>query len=161
MKYYLRWLLSITITYLVSQIFISFGLNLNLSFLLIYFFLIENFFVAEKKNINLSEIKMILFFTLIGIIDDLIQGCLGPSIISKNIAGITLLLLVKQSFFSWTEPFKGLVILLFTLFDDTISNVIFIQFFSLNIDHFSLIKDSLVRALFNVPLGLILSWRKP
>lgn len=161
MKSYLRWLLLISITYLASQILISLGLNLNLSFLLIYFFVIENFFIEEKRNIYLSELQMILFFTLIGFIDDLIQGYLGPSIVSKNITGVFLLLLVKQSFFSWTEPFKGLVIFLFTLLDDTISNLIFMQFFSLNIDHLLLLRESLVRALFNVPVGLILSWRKP
>lgn len=160
MKSYLRWLLLISITYLASQIFISFGLNLNLSFLLVYFFIIENFFIEDKKNIEISELKMVLFFTLIGFLDDLIQGYLGPSIISKNLTGIFLLLLVKQSFFSWTEPFKGLIIFLFTLIDEAISNIIFLQFFTLTIDHFLLLEDSLVRALFNVPIGLILSWRK-
>lgn len=161
MKKYIRWFILISLTMLASQILISFGLNLNLFFLLIYFFVIENFFIEERRNIYLSELQMILFFSLMGLIDDLIQGYLGPSLISKNISGLLLLILVKQSFFSWTEPFKGIVIFLFTLLDDTISNILFMQFFPLNIDHHLLLKESLVRALFNVPVGLVLSWRKP
>jgi hypothetical protein len=102
-----------------------------------------------------------LFFVLIGLFDDLTQGIIGPAIISKTIAGISLVILTKQLFFHWTEQFKGLIVFLLTLLDETIYSIVIIYFFNLQFDNLLLIKTTLIRALFNIPIGLIISWRKP
>lgn len=160
MKQIIRWGLLIAITYLCSYLSIFFGFSLNLYFLLIYLFIIENIFNI-KRNLASSEINMILFFALVGLIDDLNQGYLGPSIISKIVTGVLLFLLAKQIFFSWNEQLKSIVIFLFTIIDETISVMIYIYFFHFQIDLFYFYKSAIIRALINVPIGLILSWRKP
>lgn len=162
MKLALKWLLLILSTYLSQNFLILIGINTNLSFLLIYFFIIEYYFPKDKqRNISPSEIYPLMFFILIGFIDDLIQGILGPSIISKSIAGFILINLTNQLFFNWTEQFKGTIIFFFTLLDEIIYSGIIIYFLNFTIEPLILFKDITMRALFNVPLGLFISWGRP
>lgn len=162
MKSILKWSVFIFLTFFIEQIFTIDGINFNFSFLLIYFFVIHNFFPDRKqKKIAPSEFLPILFFVIIGLIEDLFQGILGPAIISKTLTGYLLILLIKQIFFYWTELFKAIVICVFTVLDELIYSFIVIYFFNINVKYFMLLKVSFIKGLINIPLGLILSWKKP
>lgn len=162
MKFISKWFLLILSTYLSQHFLIIIGINTNLSFLLIYFFIIEYYFPKDKqRNISPTTIYPLTFVILIGFIDDLMQGIWGPSIISKSVAGFILINLTSQLFFNWTEQFKGTIIFLFTLLDEIIYSGIIIYFFNFNIEPLILFKDMTIRALFNVPIGLFISWGKP
>lgn len=162
MKFILKWFLLILATYLSQNFLTLIGLNTNLSFLLIYFFIIEYYFPKDKqRNIATSDIYPLIFFILIGFVDDLVQGVWGPAIISKSISGFLLINLTNQLFFNWTEYFKGAVIFMFTLLDEIIYCGIIIYFFNFSIEPLILFKDIIIRALFNIPLGLLISRGRP
>jgi|YNPBryulayer2012_1023412.scaffolds.fasta_scaffold00717_9 hypothetical protein len=162
MKNFFKWTIIVLITFFFQELITIYTIRLNFSILLIYKFVIEHFFPKEElRNITPSEVLPMLFFVLIGLFDDLTQGIIGPAIISKTIAGISLVILTKQLFFHWTEQFKGLIVFLLTLLDETIYSIVIIYFFNLQFDNLLLIKTTLIRALFNIPIGLIISWRKP
>ncbi|MCS7214674.1 MAG: hypothetical protein RMI30_02840 [Thermodesulfovibrio sp.] len=149
-------------TFLIEKTFTIEGLNFNFSFLLIYLFVIHYFFPkVEQKKIEPSELLPILFFIIVGLLEDLFQGILGPAVISKSITGYLLILLIKQLFFHWTELFKAIIICIFTIIDEIIYSLIMIYFFNISLDYFSLLKLSFIKGLSNIPFGLILSWRKP
>jgi len=162
MKKFLKWSIFILITFFLQELITISTIRLNFSILLIYKFIVEHFFPKEEqRNITPSEVLPLLFFVLIGFFDDLTQGIIGPSIISKTIAGTSLIILAKQLFFHWTEQFKGLIIFLLTLIDEVIYSVVIIYFFNFQFDNLLLTKTILIRALFNIPIGLVISWRKP
>lgn len=162
MKFILKWFLLILTTYLSQHFLLIIGINTNLSFLLIYFFIIEYYFPKDKqRNIAPSSIYPLMFFLLIGFMDDLLQGIWGPAIISKSISGFLLINLTNQLFFNWTEQFKGTVIFIFTLLDEIIYSGIIIYFFNISIEPLILFKQIIIRALFNIPLGLFISWGRP
>lgn len=163
MKLLLKWFFLIILT-LISQNLILFliGIKTNLFFLLIYFFIIEYYFPnKQKRNISTSEVYPLLFFVCTGFIDDLGQGIIGPSIVSKSLTGFFLINLTNQFFFNWTEQFKGTIIFLFTLFDEIVYTAIFIYFFNMSLEPLTLFKDMIIRALFNIPLGLFITWGRP
>jgi len=97
----------------------------------------------------------------VGLIEDLFQGVIGPGIISKTITGALLIIVVKQLFFHWTELFKALIIFIFTITDELIYSLIIIYFFNFDMEYISFFKVLLIKGLFNIPFGLILSWKKP
>lgn len=162
MKSVLKWSIFIFFTFFIEQIFTIDSINFNFSFLLIYLFVINYFFPkTEQKKIAPSEFLPVLFFITIGLIEDLLQGIIGPAIISKTITGFLLIILVRQLFFHWTETFKALVICIFTIIDELIYSMIMIYFFNFSVEYLQLTKNLFIKGLINVPIGLILSWRKP
>lgn len=157
-----KWIIFIFFVFFAQHLLTINGLNFNFSFLLIYIFVIKYFFPkTEQKKIAPSEIVPVVFSASIGTIEDLIQGIIGPAIISKTITGSFLMILVKQLFFHWTEIFKACVILVFTIIDETIYSLIMVYFFNFNTPYSMLLKDFFIKGLTNIPLGLILTWRKP
>ncbi len=162
MKKHLKWAIFIFIVFLTEQYFLIDGNTLNFSFLLIYLFAIEYTFTeTEQKKITSSELFPLIFFAIIGLIEDLFQGIIGPAIISKSITGMFLIVLARQIFFNWTEIFKTLVIFSFTILDETIYSSIIIYSFSIEIFPSLLLKKILISGLINIPFGLILSWKRP
>jgi len=161
MKSVIKWCILIFFTFFIEQIFTIESINFNFSFLLIYFFVINYFFPeVEQKKIAPSEILPVLFFLVVGLIEDLLQGIIGPAVISKTITGVLLIILVKQLFFHWTSEFKALVIFVFTIIDEVIYSSIMIYFFNFAVT-MQLFKTFFIQGLINIPIGLILSWRKP
>lgn len=157
-----KWAILIFLVFFAEHLLTINGLNFNFSFLLIYIFIIKFFFPqTEQKKIAPSEIVPVIFSAVIGLIEDLIQGVIGPAIISKTITGSLLMVLVKQLFFHWTEIFKACVILVFTILDETIYSLIIVYFFNFNTQYTMLLKDFFIKGLINIPPGLILTWRKP
>ncbi len=162
MKITLKWILLVFFVFLTEELVAIDGISLNLSFLLIYLFVINHFFYkSERKKIAPSEFLPVIFFATIGLLEDLFQGIIGPAIISKTLTGVILMILVKQLFFHWTEFFKALVICFFTILDEAIYSFIVIYFFNYYVDPFFLVKSFIIKGLVNIPLGLISSWRKP
>ncbi|MEN2994205.1 MAG: hypothetical protein ABDH19_02510 [Thermodesulfovibrio sp.] len=162
MNFLIKWVILTSFTFLLEQLITIDGITLNFSFLLIFLFVIHYFFPdIEQKKIAPSELLPILFFLMIGLVEDLFQGIIGPSIISKTITGYLLILLIKQLFFHWTELFKAVIICLFTMIDELIYSFIMIYFFNISVGYIMLLKTSLIKALVNIPFGLILSWKKP
>lgn len=162
MKNFVKWSILILFTYLIQNFFILCGLKNNLSFLLAYLFVIKYYFPREnKRNIAPSEVYPLLFFILIGLIDDLIQGILGPAIISKTISGYILINLTNQLFFNWTEHFKAALIFIFTLLDELLYSGIVIYFFNFQAEPLIILKNTITISLFNIPIGLLISWRQP
>jgi hypothetical protein len=161
MKSVIKWFIFIFFTFFVEQVFTIGNINFNFSFLLIYLFVIHYFFPkVEQKKIAPSETLPVLFFVTVGAVEDLFQGIVGPAIISKTITGVLLIILVRQLFFHWTETFKALVIFIFTLIDEVIYSSIMIYFFNFSVN-LQLFKALFIKGLINVPIGLLLSWRKP
>ncbi len=161
MKDLIKWGIFIFFTFFIEQTFTIDSISFNFSFLLIYLFVIHYFFPEiEQKKIAPSEILPVLFFVTVGVIEDMFQGIIGPAIISKTITGVILIILVRQLFFHWTEIFKALVIFIFTIMDEIIYSLIVVYFFNFNLNP-QLFKIFFIRGLINIPLGLILSWRKP
>lgn len=156
-----KWLIVVFVVFLIQQLFTIKGINFNLSFLLVYLFAIHYCsHKTEQKKIVPSELLSILFFVTVGLVEDLFQGIIGAAIISKTITGILLIILVKQSLFHWTEPFKALVIFIFTIIDEAIYTSIMVYFFNFNIKYGLIFKVFLIQGLINIPFGLILSRRK-
>lgn len=160
MKYLLKWSFLTLFTFFLTEASTSFGLTMNLSFLLIYFFIHQELFSGDRKKLSFPELKILAFLTIIGLIEDLRQGYIGPAVISKNIVGVSLVLLLRQSLFHWNETFKGIMLFLFTLLDETIYNTVFLLFIHTSYDHINLMRDSIIRSLLNVPLGMMLSFGK-
>ncbi|GAB5045636.1 hypothetical protein [Thermodesulfovibrio sp. TK110] len=161
MKDLIKWGIFVFFTFFIEQTFTIDSISFNFSFLLIYLFVIHYFFPEiEQKKIAPSEILPVLFFVTVGVIEDMFQGIIGPAIISKTITGVILIILVRQLFFHWTEIFKALVIFIFTIMDEIIYSLIVVYFFNFNLNP-QLFKIFFIRGLINIPLGLILSWRKP
>uniref|UniRef100_A0A7C4EKQ7 Rod shape-determining protein MreD n=1 Tax=Thermodesulfovibrio aggregans TaxID=86166 RepID=A0A7C4EKQ7_9BACT len=157
-----KWVIFTFLIFFAEHILTFKGLNFNFSFLLIYIFVIKYFFPkTEQKKIAPSEALPVLFSSGIGLIEDLFQGIIGPAIISKTITGSLLIILVKQLFFHWTEIFKAFIILIFTVIDETIYSLIMVYFFNFNTEYIMLLKNFFIKGLINIPLALILTWRKP
>ncbi|WP_028844951.1 hypothetical protein [Thermodesulfovibrio thiophilus] len=162
MKFLIKLAIFIFVIFFVEQVFTLNNINFNFSFLLIYLFVIHYFFPEiEQKKIAPSETLPVFFFVLVGLIEDLFQGVIGPGIISKTITGSLLIIVVKQLFFHWTELFKALIIFIFTITDELIYSLIIIYFFNFDMEYISFFKVLLIKGLFNIPFGLILSWKKP
>lgn len=158
----LQWATLIFITFFLEQLIVLDSIHLNFSFILIYLFVIDYIFPKEEqKKIYPSEFVPILFFSFIGVLEDMFQGIIGPAIISKTITGIGLLILVRQTFFNWTEIFKSIVIFCFTIIDEGLYTFVMFYFSNIDITILKFFKTSIVQALLNIPAGLILSWRKP
>ncbi|GAQ94319.1 hypothetical protein TAGGR_1498 [Thermodesulfovibrio aggregans] len=161
MRHLTKWSVLIFSAFFIEQIFTIGNISFNFSFLLIYLFVIDYFFPeVEQKKIAPSEVLPVLFFVMIGLIEDFFQGIIGPAVISKTITGVLLIVLVRQLFFHWTEIFKALVIFVFTIIDEIISSLIMIYFFDFSFNT-QLFKAVFLRGLINIPIGLILSRRKP
>lgn len=162
MRSFVKWVLIISLTFFIQQILAGFGMRTDLSFLLVYFFTIKFYFPKEKqRKISQPAVLPLLFSVLIGLLEDLTQGSWGPSIISKSISGFILIKLSNQLFFDWTEEFKGIIIFLFTLLDEVIYSGIIIYFFDFQTIPQMLTRELTISALINVPIGLLLSWRRP
>ncbi len=163
MKKLIKWISLTALTLLIQSLILIFtGIKTNLFFLLIFLFIVDYYFPKEqKKNISPHEVYPLIFFAFIGFIEDLGQEIIGPSIISKSITGYLLIKITNQFFFTWSPPFKGIIIFIFTLLDEFISMVIVMSFFNLDFEHFVLLKEIFIRALINVPLGLFISWGRP
>lgn len=157
-----KWVIFIFFVFFAEHLLIINGLNFNFSFLLIYIFVIKYFFPKrEEKKIAPSEAVPVIFSASVGLIEDLIQGIIGPAIISKTITGSLLMIMVKQLFFHWTEIFKACVILVFTILDEMIYSLIMAYFLNFNTPYPMLLKNFFIKGLINIPWGLILTWRKP
>jgi hypothetical protein len=163
MKLLLKWFSFIILALVCQNLFLSFtGIKTNLFFLLMYLFIITYYFPKEqKRNRAPNEFYPLLFCVIIGLIEDLEQGIIGPSIISKSVTGFLLIKLAVRVFFNWNEQFKGAIIFIFTLIDEIIYMTILIYFFNLSVESLVLITEVLIRALLNVPLGLFITWGKP
>ncbi|WP_297210046.1 MULTISPECIES: hypothetical protein [Thermodesulfovibrio] len=162
MKHFFKWAILTFSAFFLEQILTIDGLTFNFSFLLVFLFIIDYFFPkTEQKKVYPSEILPLCYFIVVGLIEDLFQGVIGPAIISKSFTGILLMILVRQLFFNWTEIFKAAVILTFTVIDEAFYSFIVVYFFNYNISYLPLIKGFIVKGLINIPAGLILSWRKP
>lgn len=160
MRSILKWSILIFLSFLGEQFSID-GFSFNFSFLIVYLFVI-NYLFPSKKHKKIAPIEiMIVFFIIVGLIQDLIHGIVGPSVISKTITGFLLLNLAKQIFFQWTDIFKAFIIYIFTVMDDGIYSLIMLYFFDINIELTYLVKSLAIKGLVNIPIGLILTWRKP
>lgn len=157
-----KWSLLILFAFFAEKFITISWITLNFSFLLIYLFVIEYFFPkSEQKKLYSSDLFPVIFFIFIGIVEDFFQGIIGPAIVSKTLTGLLLTILARQLFFHWTELFKASLIFLFTILDEAIYSFIVIYFFNFKIAYLYFLASLILKGLVNVPIGLILSWRKP
>lgn len=159
---FVKTFIGIILLLLIEKLLISQGFNCNFSFLLIFIFVINYYFPQRgHRKVNPSEVLPLGFFVLVGILEDLFQGIIGPFIISKTLTGLCLIALIQQIFFYWSIFFKSFIIFLLTALDSIIYAFVISNFLHLKFTHFLQIKSFLEESLLNILIGLILTKGKP
>jgi len=160
LKSALKWPLFIILALILQTQISIFGYPLNFMILVVYAFVLHT---ARKTAKNEEfhtgewEIKCTVFGALIGMLDDLIAGSIiGPSFLSKGLAGFFSSVLFGNVFFRWT-PLLGIIVIFFlTIFDGMLQVILRMIFSDTKIDMQDVLLMILFHALANIPFGILL-----
>ncbi len=154
----------LTIVVFIFQTQLSvFGRPINLSVALVFLFSLSK----AKPHIKgywsgKGEIHAALFGALIGLIEDgLSNSIIGPSMMSKSLAGIACVFIFSDVFFKYTAPLGALILALITAADYLVMACIRYALTVISLNPITMLQTILVQSLVNAPIGYcMLRFRK-
>ncbi len=155
----LKWFFLIFLTFLIQTQINPFGRPLNISVVLVYFFILRtNIQQARTRVFSIvPEAKGVLFGACVGFLEDVISGSIiGPALFSKGLIGIITTIIFSDVIFKWTYLSGIIVLIIMTVMDGILVFWIRTLFENLYINKEGFAINIIFQAIINIPFGIII-----
>lgn len=154
------WALLASLALLLQPKLSLFDYPLNLTLALVYAFGMRTAFQQPGAfgfaDVT-AEIRSTVFGACIGAIEDAMSGSLiGPSLLSKGLAGFISSIMYRDIFFRWESVIGGVVLFFITFLDGIVVIAARQLFSNMAIGGHAAVDLVIMQAIMNIPLGLML-----